>query len=122
MRHRKANNKIGLKTSHRLSLLKNMTTALFLHGHVTTTLAKAKALRVFAEPIVTRARYWHKLNPLHAMRLVSSILHSQGVVKHLFEVVLGKVGERPGGYLRVVKLGFRSGDGSDIAKLEFVDQ
>ncbi len=95
----------------------NLVTTLILHKRITTTLAKAKALRVYAEPILTRS----KDNTTHSRRIVFSYLQSKEALKELFDVVSLKVADRPGGYCRVIKTGFRKGDGAETAMIELVD-
>lgn len=98
-------------------MLKNMAQALIEHKRIFTTLAKAKALRVYIEPLVTKA----KTNTTHSRRVVFSYLQSKESVKELFGPIAEKVGDRPGGYVRVIKTGFRQGDGAEMAMIEFVD-
>lgn len=117
MRHGKKFNHLGRKAAHRKALLRNLTIALVTHKRINTTLAKAKALRVFAEPLITKARK----NTMHTRRTVFSYLQNKDAVKELFDVIGPKVGDRPGGYLRVIKTGFRRGDGAEMAMIEFVD-
>ncbi|MEM7571942.1 MAG: 50S ribosomal protein L17 [Bacteroidota bacterium] len=117
MRHNKNFNHLGRKVGHRKALLRNLTIALITHKRINTTLAKAKALRKFAEPLVTKARK----NDQHNRRVVFSYLQDKEAVKELFDTIAVKVGDRPGGYLRVIKTGFRQGDGAEMAMIEFVD-
>ena len=117
MRHAKNFNHLGRKVGHRKALLRNLTIALITHKRINTTLAKAKALRKFAEPLVTKARK----NDQHNRRVVFSYLQDKEAVKELFDSIATKVGDRPGGYLRVIKTGFRQGDGAEMAMIEFVD-
>ncbi|NJB86350.1 large subunit ribosomal protein L17 [Lewinella marina] len=117
MRHGKKFNHLGRKSAHRKALLRNLTIALITHKRINTTLAKAKALRTFAEPLVTKA----KTNDTHNRRTVFSYLQNKDAVNELFSTVAEKVGDRPGGYLRVIKTGFRLGDGAETAMIEFVD-
>ncbi len=117
MRHGKKFNHLGRKKGHRKALLKNLTIALVEHKRINTTLAKAKALRVFVEPIVTKS----KKNEQHSRRVVFSYLQNKYAVKELFDVIAPKVADRPGGYLRIIKTGFRKGDGAEMAMIEFVD-
>lgn len=117
MRHNKNFNHLGRKVGHRKALLRNLTIALITHKRINTTLAKAKALRKFAEPLVTKARK----NDQHNRRMVFSYLQDKEAVKELFDTIAVKVGDRPGGYLRVIKTGFRQGDGAEMAMIEFVD-
>jgi len=117
MRHGDKVNNLGRTASHRRALLANLAINLIEHKRITTTLAKAKALRVYVEPLVTKA----KDNTTHQRRQVFSYLQNKEAVKELFSTVIEKVGERPGGYTRVIKLGFRRGDGAETAMIEFVD-
>lgn len=117
MRHGKKHNHLGRKTAHRKALLHNLANALITHKRITTTLAKAKALRVFVEPLVTKA----KSNTTHARRVVFGYLQNKEVIMELFGPVAEKVGDRPGGYVRVIRTGFRKGDGAEMAMIEFVD-
>ncbi len=117
MRHGKKVNHLGRKAGHRRALLKNLANALIEHKRINTTLAKAKALRVYVEPLVTKARK----NDTHARRVVFSYLQNKEAIKELFSSVINKVGERPGGYTRIIKTGFRKGDGAEMAMIEFVD-
>lgn len=117
MRHGKKFNHLGRKTAHRKALLKNMSIALVEHKRITTTLAKAKALRQFIEPLVTKA----KSDSTHNRRMVFSYLQNKEAVKELFGPIAAKVGDRPGGYVRVIKTGFRRSDAAEMAMIEFVD-
>ena len=117
MRHGKKFNHLGRKKGHRAATLKNLSNALIEHKRINTTLAKAKALRVHLEPIITKS----KTNTTHSRRVVFGYLQSKEAVKELFEEVSTKVASRPGGYLRVIKTGFRKGDGAEMAMIEFVD-
>lgn len=117
MRHGKKHNHLGRKAEHRQALLMNLSIALITHKRITTTLAKAKALRVHLEPLVTKA----KDDSTHNRRVVFSYLQNKEAIKELFDVVGPKIGDRPGGYLRVIKTGFRRSDASDMAIIEFVD-
>ncbi len=117
MRHGKKFNHLGRKTAHRKALLRNLTIALITHKRINTTLAKAKALRAYAEPLITRS----KTNDTHNRRTVFSYLQNKEAVAELFETVAEKIGDRPGGYLRVIKTGSRLGDGAETAMIEFVD-
>lgn len=117
MRHGKKFNHLGRKSAHRRALMSNMAASLILHKRISTTLAKAKALRVYIEPLVTKA----KANTTHARRTVFSYLASKEAIQELFGTVRDKVGDRPGGYVRVIRTGFRPGDGADTAMIEFVD-
>ncbi|MEM6723626.1 MAG: 50S ribosomal protein L17 [Bacteroidota bacterium] len=117
MRHGKKVNHLGRKAGHRKALLKNLAIALIKHKRINTTLAKAKALRVYLEPLVTKA----KTNSTHSRRVVFSYLQNKEAITELFGAVAAKVGDRPGGYLRILKTGFRMGDGAETAIIEFVD-
>lgn len=117
MRHGKKDNHLGRKVGHRRALLKNLAQALIQHKRITTTVAKAKALRVYIEPLVTKA----KTNTTHNRRVVFSYLQNKEAVKELFGAVAEKIGDRPGGYVRVIRTGYRQGDGAEMALIEFVD-
>ena len=98
-------------------MLANMTISLIMHKRITTTLAKAKALKKYAEPLITRC----KDDSTHSRRVVFSHLQNKEALKELFGPVAAKVGDRPGGYTRIIKLGFRKGDGAEICFIELVD-
>ncbi len=117
MRHGKKFNHLGRKSAHRKATLKNMSIALVEHKRINTTLAKAKALRVYVEPLVTKA----KTNTTHSRRVVFSYLQNKDAVKELFGPIASKVATRNGGYTRIIKTGFRKGDGAETAMIEFVD-
>lgn len=117
MRHGKKFNHLGRKKGHRTATLKNLSIALITHKRINTTLAKAKALRTHIEPIITKS----KTNTTHSRRVVFGYLQSKEAVKELFDNVSVKIGDRPGGYLRVIKTGFRKGDAAEMAMIEFVD-
>ena len=117
MRHGKKFNKLGRKKGHRKALLRNLSIALITHKRIETTLAKAKALRRHLEPIITKA----KKNTMHSRRIVFSYLQDKEASKELFGPIAAKIGDRPGGYLRIIRTGFRQGDGADLAMIEFVD-
>lgn len=117
MRHGNKGNALGRKKAHREALMKNQAISLILHKRIFTTLAKAKSLRVYCEPLVTRAKY----NTTHSRRLVFSFLQSKEAVDLLFNEIREKVGDRPGGYLRVIKTGPRKSDSAEMAMIEFVD-
>ena len=117
MRHGDKVNNLGRTTSHRHALLRNLAIALFTHKRIFTTLAKAKALRGFVEPLITKS----KTDSTHSRRLAFSYLNDKEGVKELFGVIAAKVGERPGGYTRVIKTGFRAGDAAEMAMIELVD-
>ena len=117
MRHNKKFNHLGRKTAHRSSLLANMTISLIFHKRINTTLAKAKALRVYAEPIINRA----KEDTMANRRLVFSYLQNKEAVKILFQEIAEKIGKRPGGYTRILKTGNRLGDNAQTCFIELVD-
>ena len=117
MRHGDKVNNLGRKTAHRKALLQNLTSQLIEHKRITTTLAKAKALRVYAEPIITRS----KNDTMHNRRVVFSHLQDKEAIKELFGVIGDKVANRPGGYTRIIKLPRRMGDAADMAMIELVD-
>jgi len=117
MRHGKKHNHLGRQRGHRVALLRNLSIALITHKRIRTTLAKAKALRVHIEPIVTKS----KTNTSHSRRVAFSYLQDKVATKELFEVISEKIANRPGGYLRIIKTGFRQGDGAEMAMIEFVD-
>ena len=117
MRHRIKGRKLGRSASHRTATLRSLATALIKHKKITTTLAKAKQTRLFVEPLITKA----KNNSVHARRLVSRDIKDSEVVKELFGEVITKIGDRPGGYTRVIKLGNRVGDAAEMAIIELVD-
>jgi large subunit ribosomal protein L17 len=108
---------LGRKVGHRRALLRNLTISLIEHKRINTTLAKAKALRVFAEPIITKA----KDDSTHNRRVVFSYLQNKEAIKELFGDVAKRIGDRPGGYLRIIKTGSRKGDAAEMAMIEFVD-
>ena len=117
MRHGKKNNHLSRKKGHRVALLKNMSNSLIKHKRINTTLAKAKALKVYLEPIITKA----KTNTTHSRRTVFSYLQDKVSIEELFGPIAEKVSSRPGGYLRIIKTGFRKGDAAETAMIEFVD-
>ena len=117
MRHGKKFNHLSRKTAHRKAMLSNMATSLILHKRITTTLAKAKALRVYVEPLITRS----KDDTTHSRRVVFSHLQSKDAVTQLFRDISSKVADRPGGYTRIIKLGLRLGDNAEMAMIELVD-
>lgn len=117
MRHGNKVNHLGRKTGHRAALVKNLAIALITHKRINTTLPKAKVLRGFIEPLVTKA----KDNTTHSRRVVFSYLQNKEAIKELFGAIAEKVGDRPGGYVRIIKTGFRRGDGAEMAMIEFVD-
>lgn len=117
MRHNKKFNHLGRTASHRASMLSNMASSLIMHKRITTTLAKAKALKKYVEPLLTRAKNDTTTN----RRVVFRYLQDKYAVKELFGDVAAKIGDRPGGYTRVIKLGTRQGDAASIAFIELVD-
>ena len=117
MRHNKAINHLGRKSGHRKALLANMATSLILHKRIETTVAKAKALQGYVEPLITKS----KEDSTHSRRVVFSYLKNKEAVTELVRTVAPKIADRPGGYTRVLKTGFRQGDGADMALIELVD-
>ena len=117
MRHGKKVNHLGRTNSHRKAMMGNMATSIILHKRITTTLAKAKALRVYVEPILTRAKSDTTAN----RREVFSLLQSKEVVTELFRDIAIKIGDRPGGYTRILKTGNRLGDNAEMCFIELVD-
>jgi large subunit ribosomal protein L17 len=117
MRHGKKFNHLGRTASHRSALLSNMACSLIEHKRINTTVAKAKALRVYVEPLLTKA----KEDTTHNRRTVFSYLQSKEAVTELFRTVAPKIAERNGGYTRIIKTGFRPGDAADTALIELVD-
>lgn len=117
MRHGDKVNNLGRKKAHRKALLMNLTRQLIQHKRITTTLAKAKALRVHAEPIITRS----KVDSMHNRRVAFSYLQDKETITELFSVIGDKVANRPGGYTRIIKLPRRMGDAADMAMIELVD-
>lgn len=117
MRHGKKFNHLGRKTAHRKSMLANMASSLIEHKRITTTVAKAKALRIYVEPLITKS----KSDTTHSRRTVFAYLQNKEVVATLFRDVAEKVANRPGGYTRIVKLGNRLGDNAEMAMIELVD-
>jgi len=117
MRHRRAGKKLGRDSAHRKALYSNLAGALIEHGRIKTTEAKAKAVKPFAEQMITLG----KRGDLHARRLALAELRSQDVVHQLFADVAPRFADRPGGYTRIVKLGPRNGDAADMVYLELVD-
>ena len=118
MRHRIAHRKLGRTTPHRISLLRNLTTALFERERIRTTLVKAKEVRPFAERLITLAR--REDDRLHARRLAARDIQDRAVVKKLFDTIGARFAARPGGYTRILRLGPRLGDGTEMAILELV--
>lgn len=117
MRHNKAINHLGRKSAHRKAMLANMASSLILHKRIKTTVAKAKALKPYIEPLITKS----KDDSTHSRRVVFSYLKDKTATAELFRTIAPKIADRPGGYLRVLHLGFRQGDGADMALVEFVD-
>ncbi|MEL6389505.1 MAG: 50S ribosomal protein L17 [Bacteroidota bacterium] len=117
MRHGKKFNHLGRKKGHRNALLKNLANSLIEHKRINTTLAKAKALRVFVEPIITKS----KDNTTHSRRTVFKYLQNKYTVDELFATVAPKIADRPGGYTRIIKTGHRQGDAAEMAMIELVD-
>lgn len=117
MRHGKKVNHLGRKTGHRKALLRNLSISLIQHKRIKTTLAKAKALRVYLEPLVTKS----KTNSTHNRRVVFGYLGNKVAVTELFSTISDAVSDRPGGYLRIIKTGYRVSDSAQMAVIEFVD-
>jgi large subunit ribosomal protein L17 len=117
MRHGKKDNHLGRTASHRSAMLQNMASSLIMHKRIKTTLAKAKELRKFVEPILTRA----KEDNTHNRRIVFASLGQKEVIKELFSEVVDKIADRPGGYTRIIKLGSRQGDNAEMCLIELVD-
>ncbi|KXK41734.1 MAG: 50S ribosomal protein L17 [Bacteroidetes bacterium OLB11] len=117
MRHGVKINHLGRKTAHRKALMRNMAISLIEHKRITTTLAKAKALRVFIEPLLTKA----KTDDMHNRRIVFSYLQNNNAINELFNIISPKIADRPGGYTRIIKLERRVGDAADMALIELVD-
>jgi len=117
MRHNKKFNHLGRTASHRRAMLANMAISLIMHKRITTTVAKAKALKKYVEPLITKA----KDDSTNSRRVVFSYLQNKEAIKELFGPVAEKVGDRPGGYTRIIKLGFRQGDAAPICFIELVD-
>lgn len=117
MRHGKKVNHLGRTSEHRKALMSNMANSLILHKRINTTLAKAKSLRTYVEPLVTKS----KNDTTHNRRIVFSYLKDKKAVTELFRTIAGKVAERPGGYTRIIKTGYRLGDNASMAMIEFVD-
>ena len=117
MRHNKAINHLGRKSGHRKAMLANMACSLLLNKRIETTVAKAKALRTYVEPLITKS----KDDSTHSRRIVFSYLKQKEAVTELFRTIAPKIAERPGGYTRILKTGFRVGDAADMAIIELVD-
>jgi large subunit ribosomal protein L17 len=116
MRHRRAGKKLGWKSAHRLAVLRSMSTSLFDKERITTTLPRAKALRPFAEKLLTLS----KREDLHARRRVARDIHDPRIVKKLFDSLSARYVDRPGGYMRIMRLGRRLGDGAELAMVELL--
>ncbi len=122
MRHGDKQNNLSRTASHRKALLSNLGSQLITHKRITTTLAKAKALRVYIEPLITKTKHTDsKEQIMHNHRIVFSYLNDKAAVKELFTVIAPKVAGRPGGYTRIIKLGKRIGDNAEVAMIELVD-
>lgn len=122
MRHGDKVNNLGRKKAHRVALLRNLGSELIMHKRIVTTLAKAKALRVFIEPLITKTKKnASEEQIMHQHRLVFAALNDKFAVKELFTTVAPKVAGRPGGYTRIIKLGIRPGDAAERALIELVD-
>lgn len=117
MRHKKGFNHLGRKKGHRSAMLANMASSLIKHKRITTTVAKAKAVRSYVEPLITKS----KSDETHSRRVVFSYLQDKEATSELFREVSPKVGDRPGGYTRIIKLPTRLGDSADMAMIELVD-
>lgn len=117
MRHNKNFNHLGRQSAHRKAMLSNMATSLIMHKRINTTVAKAKALKRYVEPIITKA----KNDTTHSRRIAFSYLKDKNAVTELFRVIAPAIGDRPGGYTRILKTGFRLGDAADMCFIELVD-
>ena len=117
MRHNKKFNHLGRKTAHRKAMLANMASSLIQHKRISTTVAKAKALRMYVEPLITKS----KNDSTHSRRIVFSYLQDKEAVSELFREVAGKIADRPGGYTRILKTGSRLGDNAEMCIIELVD-
>lgn len=117
MRHNKSVNHLGRKSGHRKALLSNMASSLILKKRITTTVAKAKALKSYVEPLITKS----KEDTTHSRRIVFSYLKNKEAVSELFRTIAPKIADRPGGYTRVLHIGFRQGDAAEMALIELVD-
>ncbi len=117
MRHKKSFNHLGRKSAHRKAMLANMASSLIMHKRIETTTAKAKSLKRYVEPLITRS----KDDSTHSRRVVFSYLQDKEAVSELFREVVSKVGDRPGGYTRIIRLGNRLGDNADMCLIELVD-
>ena len=122
MRHNKKFNHLGRTASHRKAMLSNMASSLLVHKRIKTTVAKAKALRVYLEPLITKTKGLSTVGEkTHAQRVVFSYLQNKEAVKELFTEIAEKVADRPGGYTRILKLGNRLGDNAEMCYIELVD-
>ena len=117
MRHNRAVNHLGRKSGHRKATLANMASSLILHKRIETTVAKAKALKPYVEPLITKS----KEDTTHSRRIVFSYLKNKYAVSELFRTIAPKIADRPGGYLRILHTGFRQGDATEMVLVEFVD-
>jgi large subunit ribosomal protein L17 len=117
MRHGKKVNHLGRTSSHRKAMLSNMATSLIMHKRITTTVAKAKALRKYIEPLISKS----KEDSTHSRRVVFSYLQEKNAVTELFREISQKVGDRPGGYTRILRTGYRLGDAAEMCMIELVD-
>lgn len=117
MRHNKSINHLGRQSGHRKALLANLASSLILEKRITTTVAKAKALKTYVEPLITKS----KEDTTHSRRVVFSYLKNKEAVAELFRTVAPKIADRPGGYTRVLHIGFRQGDAAEMALIELVD-
>jgi large subunit ribosomal protein L17 len=117
MRHGKRINHLGRTSAHRKAMMSNMASSLILHKRIRTTLAKAKSLRTYVEPLITRS----KDDSTHNRRMVFSYLQNKEAVSELFRDISKKIAERPGGYTRILKTGYRAGDNADMCIIELVD-
>ncbi len=117
MRHNKKFNHLGRNSAHRKAMLSNMATSLIIHKRIKTTVAKAKALRIYVEPLITKS----KTDSTHSRRTVFAYLRSKEAVTELFRDISVKVADRPGGYTRIIKLGNRLGDNAEMCMIELVD-
>ncbi|MBN2263451.1 MAG: 50S ribosomal protein L17 [Prolixibacteraceae bacterium] len=117
MRHNKKINHLGRKSAHRKAMLANMASSLLLHKRITTTVAKAKALKMYVEPLITKS----KQDTTHSRRVVFSYLQNKDAVSELFREISAKIADRPGGYTRILKTGNRLGDNAEMCIIELVD-
>ena len=117
MRHNRQINHLGRTSGHRKAMLSNMASSLILHKRISTTVAKAKALKMYVEPLITKS----KDDSTHSRRVVFSYLKDKNATAELFRTIAPKIADRPGGYLRILHTGFRQGDAAEMALVEFVD-